>query len=117
MLDVTRFLENVYQFAGKGDLQTATDLIYGTIDRLLCEGDQYDVCNEILRRIDITRLGSTALLRSVLVMTAPAKDKLIWFLPFFAKALSETIRVRGEAQAQRLLGPFIQGVPRYPLEG
>lgn len=100
-LDIPAFLENVYTLAPH-DLQTATDRVFDTIDRLLCN-DRADVCNNILSCVDVTRLPS-AILRSFLTITAPAKDKLSARPAFFAKALAEVTRQRGADMAQRLLG-------------
>src|SRR5258707_15637905 len=72
-LRINEFLEEVYHLAA-GDLQSATDTIFETIDRLLLDG-AFTVCNEILRCVDVRRLP-TALMRSFLTITAAAKDKL-----------------------------------------
>ncbi len=100
-LNIAGFLEEVYGLAVH-DLQSATDRVFDKIDRLLCDASE-DVCDEILARVDVTRLP-TALLRSFLTITAPAKGKLPSRRSFFAKAYGEMERQRGPEMAQRLLG-------------
>jgi hypothetical protein len=99
-LSVAGFLEEVYGLAVH-DLQSATDRVFDKIDRLLCDGRE-DVCDEILARVDVTRLP-TALLRSFLTITAPAKGRLPSRRSLFAKAYGEMVRQRGPEMAQRLL--------------
>src|SRR5437899_2616825 len=42
------FLQEVYGLAGLNDIESATDRIFDTIDRLLCDG-AFTVCDEILQ--------------------------------------------------------------------
>jgi hypothetical protein len=100
-LDVQAFLEEVYDL-GTRDLQTATDRVFDTIDRLLCDGRE-EVCDQILARVEVARLP-TALLRSFLTITAPAKGRLPSRPAFYARAYSELERQRGPDMAKRLLG-------------
>jgi hypothetical protein len=97
--DVAAFLDEVYELA-QYDLQSATDRIFDRIDRLLCDGRE-DICDEILSRVDVARLPS-ALLRSFLTITAPAKHSLPSRRPFFAKAYDEVSQQRGPEMAERL---------------
>lgn len=100
-LGVSAFLEDVYDI-GQRDIQAATDKVFDTIDRLLCDGRE-DLCDEILASVEVARLPS-ALLRSFLTITAPAKDRLRSRSSFFAKAFDEVKRQRGLDLAKRLLG-------------
>jgi hypothetical protein len=102
-LDVRTFLEEVYDL-GQRDLQAATDKVFDTIDRLLCEGRE-GLCDEILASVEVGRLPS-ALLRSFLTITAPAKERLPSRPSFFAMAYPEVERQRGPEMAKRLLGPL-----------
>ena len=80
------------------DGQTSRDL-----DDLLHE-ESYDVCDEILKQVDAKKLPS-ALLRSFLTITAPAKDRLRYRETFYKAAFAEMVRVKGDvAKAQKLLG-------------
>ncbi len=101
-LPIDEFLEEVYNLAAREDLQGATDKIFETVDRLLLAGAFTD-CNEILRLIDLHRLP-TALMRSFLTITAAAKDKLPARKAFYNQVLRETIRLKGNEKAQRILG-------------
>jgi hypothetical protein len=100
-VDIRAFLEKVYDL-GQRDLQAATDKVFDTIDRLLCDGRE-SVCDEILAHVDVTRLPS-ALLRSFLTITAPAREKLCSRRFFYARAYGEVERQRGADMAKRLLG-------------
>jgi hypothetical protein len=99
---IDKLLDEVYYLAGRDDLQEATDKIFDTIDRLLI-GGEFAACNEILRRVDVSRLPS-ALMRSFLTITAAAKDKLPARKAFYDQVFSEMTRLRGAEKAQRLLG-------------
>jgi hypothetical protein len=101
-VNIRDFLEDVYGLAARGDLQSATDRVFDTIDRLLCDGSD-DICDEILSRVDVPRLP-TGVIRSFLTITAPAKERLPSRPSFFAKAQREVTRLRGADMAQRLLG-------------
>ena len=61
-LNIAGFLEEVYGLAVH-DLQSATDRVFDKIDRLLCDASE-DVCDEILARVDVTRLPTALLPRS-----------------------------------------------------
>jgi hypothetical protein len=99
---IDRFLEAIYDLAVLGDLQAATDQIFETVDRFLLQG-AFSTCDEILRRVDVQRLP-TALMRSFLTITAPAKDKLPARKAFYDTVLSEMIHLKGKEKAERLLG-------------
>ncbi len=99
--DVRAFLGDVYDL-GQRDLQVATDKVFDVIDRLLCDGRE-EVCDEILASVEIAKLPS-ALLRSLLTITAPAKERLRSRSSFFAEAYGEVERQRGPDMAKRLLG-------------
>jgi hypothetical protein len=95
-------LEEVYSLSVIGDLQGATDKVFDTFDGLLLEGD-CAACNEILRKVDVSRL-STALMRSFLTITAAAKEKLPARKALYKQVLSEMIRLKGKEKAERLIG-------------
>lgn len=100
--NICTFLEEVYRLAAIDNLQSATDRVFDHIDQLLCAGS-FDVCDEILKRVDVARLPAP-LLRSFLTITAAAKEKLPARQPFFVKAEQEMARLRGPEMAKRLLG-------------
>jgi hypothetical protein len=100
-LDVRALLEEVYDL-GQRDLQAATDKVFDTIDRLLCEG-QEEVCDQILASVDVARLP-TALMRSFLTITAAAKEKLPARQALFREIECEMTRLRGPDVTRRLLG-------------
>ncbi len=95
------FLEEVYTLARANDLEGATDLIFDRIDRLLCDG-AFQVCDAILSRVNV-KLLPTALMRSFLTITGPAKAKLPARKALFAAVHQEMVRLRGEEKAKRLL--------------
>ena len=99
---IDEFLAEVYSLADRGDLQAATDKIFETVDRLLLAGE-FVVCDQILRHVDVRRLP-TALRRSFLTITAGAKDKLPARKGFYEQVFSEMIHLKGNENAQRILG-------------
>lgn len=96
------FLDDVYRLVDAGDLQSATDRVFDHIDRLLCE-NSFDICDTILQQVDVERLP-TALMRSFLTITAPAKDHLPSRQPLFERIEQEMMRQKGPEMTQRLIG-------------
>jgi hypothetical protein len=99
--EVDDFLLEVYRLDASGDLQSATDKVFEYIDRLLVS-KLFDVCTEILKRVNIERL-STALMRSFLTITFAAKDQIEERGAFFLRVEKEMIARRGPEVAKRLL--------------
>jgi hypothetical protein len=100
-INVPAFLEEVYDL-GTQNLQAATDKVFDTIDRLLCEGRD-EVCDLILASVDVARLP-TALMRSFLTITAAAKESLPARRGLFLKIEREMSLKRGTDITHRLLG-------------
>ena len=98
---IDEFLQNIYALAQQDDLQGATDRIFETIDRLLLF-QAFDACDDVLRRVDISRLPA-ALMRSLLTITYAARDRLPARKLFYDRVRSEIIRLKGEEKADRLL--------------
>jgi hypothetical protein len=96
------FLAEVYRLAGLNDIEGATDRIFDHIDRLLSD-NQFIVCDEILRRVDVERLP-TALMRSFLTITAAAKDKLPWRKSLYQKIERKMVQLKGEEKAKKIIG-------------
>lgn len=98
------FLDSLYALVAAGSRDDATELIFEGIDRLLCNGSFGEV-DDILAGADVSRLDSFAL-RSLLVITSPAKDKDT--LPsrsgFYDRAFARFVSLRGEDAARKVLG-------------
>lgn len=103
--EIQCFLEEVYQLDKDGNKQDAGDKVFGFIDNLLSEG-LFDTCNEILARVDISKL-STSIMRAFLEITYAARDKLAVRSTLYHKIMKEMIAKRGEQMARRLLGRLI----------
>jgi hypothetical protein len=101
LVTVDAFLQEVYTLAGH-DLQTSTDRVFDSIDRLLCDGS-FDVCDLILRLVDVSRLP-TALMRSFLTLTTAAKAHLPSREQLFARIRQEMMRQKGPEMTLRIIG-------------
>ncbi len=101
-IQIDSFLEEVYRLAKIDDLDGATDRIFDSIDRLLCDG-QFDVCDEILRTVDVEKLPTT-LMRSFLSITAPAKQKLPSRSALYVKIEQKMNDLRGVERTRKIIG-------------
>ena len=95
------FLAQLYDLDAAGELQAVTDTVFDYIDRLLSLG-MFEVCNEILKRVQVERL-STSLMRSLLTITFAAKRYLKDREDFFERVAKEMTSKRGPEVADRLL--------------
>ncbi len=102
---IDQFFDTVRKLDREKELQAATDQVYELFDRLLTEGS-FETCDRILMRVDVGNL-STSLLRSVLTITAAAKEKLKARDDFFTRVEREMIRQRGEETTKRLLSRLV----------
>lgn len=98
---VGQFLEDVYEL-GKQDLEDATDRIFDHIDRLLLDSNFVQV-DQILARVDVKKIP-TALMRSFLTITAPAKNQLQARAELYKKIEKEMLELKGVEKTQRLIG-------------
>ncbi len=96
------FLEEVYWLASIDDLDGAGDRIFDFIDRLLCDGS-FDKCDTILRCIDVEKLP-TALMRSFLSITAPAKGRLPSRPALFRKIETKMLELKGVERTRKIIG-------------
>jgi hypothetical protein len=99
---VAEFLRSIYALAREEEIQKATDSIYDSIDRWLCE-EEFDCCDRILQMVDISKL-TTELMRSLLTITFPARDRLPHRKQMFDRIMAEATRQRGAEKAQRVFG-------------
>ena len=99
------FLQQVYALARLNDIQGATDLIFSYLDRLLCNGLFY-ICDDILKRVEIEKLPTT-LMRSILSITAPAKDKLPSRRALYERIERRMVELKGQQTTARLLGRLL----------
>ncbi len=99
--EIDTFLQDIYTLDTPETRQTAIDRGFDYIDRLCWKG-AFSSCDIILRRADISRL-STSLMRSFLVITYAAKDKLTERDTFFLRVKEAMTREKGESVARRLL--------------
>jgi hypothetical protein len=99
-MDIAVFLTEVYDL-GKRDPECCQDLVFDTLDRLLCDS-QVDFCDQILASVEVERLPPW-LLRSFLVITAAAKEKLPSRSDFFSRAFAAMEQQSGSDRTRRLL--------------
>lgn len=97
--DAEEFLERVYAFT---DAQDASDYVFQYFDDLL-HARKYRLCHVILHLADETQLPA-AVLRALLVTTAPVKEKVGSRHGFFKRAFARVVQEQGAAKADRLLG-------------
>jgi hypothetical protein len=96
------FLTRVYLLATQQvSHDAATDLVFDHIDRLL-QDEKYAEVNAILERVDLVRLPS-AVRRSLLTITFPAKEFLPARPPVYAKAVDLLGMAYGRELAVRKL--------------
>lgn len=100
-LKLEKFLDETYYLSGAGLVALAMDRAIDFVDRLLGRG-QFADCDELLRRVDLTRMPSS-LRRAFLMITFPAKGKL----PNRAFAFHQTLALlsveKGADVARRML--------------
>jgi hypothetical protein len=99
-MDIAVFLTEVYDL-GKRDPERCRNLVFDALDRLLCDS-HVDLCDQILASVEVERLPSS-LLRSFLVITAAAKEKLPSRSGFFSRAFAAMEQQRGPDRTRRLL--------------
>jgi hypothetical protein len=95
------FLEEVYRLNNEGTIEDATDLIFSTIDRLLC-GNEFSAIDNILINIDIEKL-STSLMRSFLTITYAGKDHLKNRDDFYNIVEVKMKELKGEEKTKKIL--------------
>jgi len=98
---IEKFLQDIYGLDTTEKRQAAIDHVFDYIDRLFWK-DEFFICDTILRRLNTSRL-SPSLLRSFLVITNAAKEKLPSRNSFFLRVREEIVEKKGEAVARRLL--------------
>ena len=99
------FLEEIYGLAKLTDRHLATDRIFDHMDRLLSDGE-FRMCDEILRRLDISRI-STSVMRSFLAITAAAASHLPSRKALFGTIKAAMSRIKGEELTVRLIGCLV----------
>lgn len=96
------FLATIYALASVQDIEHATDSIFGNFDRLMSDGE-WRICDDILRQVEVERLPTT-LMRSLLTITAPAKNKLGYRAFLYIEIEEKMKAIKGEQLTERLIG-------------
>lgn len=89
-------IDEIYRCIEAKDIDQATDILFQDIDSLLSSGE-FDLCNELIQTIDLSRFD-TNLLVGLLSITHAAHDKLPYRKQLYTKIkqifkLSEPDRV------------------------
>lgn len=100
-----KFIEEIYSLCDAVEIEKATDRIYLYIDDLLLQG-KFKQCDDLLPFIDVTKIPST-LMRSFLVATYAAKNKLNNRKNLYDRSHNQMIKIRGEEVAAELLNKLI----------
>jgi hypothetical protein len=103
----TEFLDVLYALSdlGSGWQQTTTDHIFSCIDGLLLLGD-FDIVDSILDEVDISKISSASR-RSLLTITAAAKDKLPSRSEMYDRIFFDALLTLGVEKAERIFGKLI----------
>lgn len=96
-----RFLDKVYRLDAANQLSDAADLVYDHLEQLLHEG-AHEACDRILGMVEVDRF-STAMMRSFLTVTAPAKSKLKCRSELYARIEKAMISRTDPERTHRLL--------------
>lgn len=99
---IEEFLEEVYRLAKFRNVESATDRVFDFIDKLLCD-DEFVICDEILKRVDVDKLPTT-LMRSFLTITHAAKGKLPARQALYRKIDRKMAELKGANKAGRIIG-------------
>jgi hypothetical protein len=99
---VDDFLNEVYFLDNAGQTESATFRVFDFLEEKLFVGE-LEFCDTVLKRADENRL-STSLMRSFLVISAPAKEKLSERAGFYARVSLAMLRLRGPEITKRLIG-------------
>lgn len=97
---VPGFLSGIYDVSRQSD-RKAIDVTFKYVNSLLLDG-KFDVCDEILLRLDLRRL-SPSLMIAFLTITAPAKDKLPNRPLFYSRVRQALQAKKREHATSRLL--------------
>jgi hypothetical protein len=98
---ISIFLDEVYSLA-KDQPDVAGGKIFDFLDRLLCAGF-FTVCDEILDKVEVDKLP-TALMRSFLTITAPAKLKLSARAALYKRIERKMVELKGLEKTRRIIG-------------
>jgi hypothetical protein len=98
---VAAFLDRVYTLARDQEDRRAIDVVYQFFNYLMLE-HRYEVCDEILRRLDLRRI-SALLMVAFLTITAAGSDELNSRQLFYSRAKQAIETVRGRDATTRLL--------------
>lgn len=101
LAETSDFLDHIYLLVRQDQPRSASVAVIDYIDRLL-NGNLFRACNQLLDQADLGRMPS-ALRRSFLMVTRPAKDKLPARTEFYRKALDLLARERNAETAHRML--------------
>lgn len=102
--DAVEFLDGVYSLDRLGRPRPAVARVIDFLDDLLCRG-RFRGCDEVLAHADETRLSPSSIV-SILGITFAARGKLNERRAFYARALEQLRKIRGDSGAERLLGKY-----------
>lgn len=100
-MTAVELMDVVYSRIERGNKDGATDTLFDVIDRWLCDGEFGEV-DAALAVADPVRLGSYGV-RSLLVITAAAREMLPSRPAFYARGEREVVRLRGREAGGRIL--------------
>jgi len=99
------FLEQVYQKDGAEDPHDLISFIFNYIYSLSLEQNKIEECDEILKNIDVDKLGTDALL-SFLTITYHAQNRLVNRENYLARVKKRSLKLNGRYDTKRLFGGF-----------
>lgn len=95
------FIDTVYEYQKKGDLDGGVDYIFSVLNSWLYKGE-FNLADYVLAIIDEKKLESDLLL-SFLTITRAARDKLPSRSKYIDRAFHRISQLRGHAVAKKLL--------------
>jgi hypothetical protein len=100
------FLDRVYEYTEKEEIDVLIDYIFYVIDEWLCEG-KFELVDEVLVFVETSRLEVNGML-SFLTITHAAQSKLKNRIWFYNKVYSILLKSEGRYRTKRLLHGFMK---------
>lgn len=97
----TDFLNEVYHYESSGEIEIGMSFTFDVINRLLCDG-KYDICDEILRSVDESKLTARLLL-TFLTITNAAKHELNNRKNYYNRAWKRIETLEGKFKTKQIL--------------
>lgn len=100
-LPTEEFIDTLYEFQDRGDIRGGIRHVFSRMNSWLMDG-HFQICNAILRDIDVSRLGVDLVL-SLLTITRAARHELPNRATYLECARQRITAIRGSTVAKRLL--------------